>query len=228
MSNQSRAEEAATSTSTTQRVYVLLRQLLITGEISPGERLKVESLKARLDVGASPIREALSLLTSDQLVERLDQRGFRAAPISETNFHEILTLRCKLEQLALRSSIEHADTAWEEQLVLSHHRLAQGERRDVKDWEHHHKAFHRSLIDACDSPILLRFCDQLYDLNIRYRYLAARSTTYRKRNVSDEHKMIMEAAVARDVETASTLLDQHYRSTGDYLAGQMATFTESV
>ncbi|OED37618.1 GntR family transcriptional regulator [Chromatiales bacterium (ex Bugula neritina AB1)] len=219
------ADETAT-TSTTQRVAIVLRQLLITGEINPGERLKVESLKARLNVGASPIREALSLLTSDQLVERIDQRGFRAAPISEANFSEILTLRCKLEAMALRSSIERGQTHWEEQLVLSHHRLAQAERSNIKEWEIQHKAYHRSLIDACDSPILLRFCDQLYDLNIRYRYLALKSKIYKKRNVSDEHQRIMEAAVARDADTASRLLEEHYRSTGDYLAGQMAAFAE--
>ena len=62
------------ATSSTQRVFVELRDRIIQGDIAPGERLKVDSLKTLLNVGATPIREALSLLTSDQLVERLDQR----------------------------------------------------------------------------------------------------------------------------------------------------------
>lgn len=57
-----------------------------------------------LDMGASPICEALSLLTSDMLVERIGQRGFRAAPASPANFEEILKLRCTLEDMALRQS----------------------------------------------------------------------------------------------------------------------------
>ncbi len=62
--------------SATQRVFQILRHKIIIGEIPPGERLKVEELKTVLDTGATPIREALSLLTSDQLVERIVQRGF--------------------------------------------------------------------------------------------------------------------------------------------------------
>ena len=70
----------STNVSATQRVFNELRQQIIKGRIAPGEKLKIESLKVKLNTGTSPIREALSLLTSDQLVERIDQRGFRAAP----------------------------------------------------------------------------------------------------------------------------------------------------
>ncbi|MEV8469075.1 GntR family transcriptional regulator, partial [Fluviibacterium sp. DFM31] len=83
--------------SATQGAYQAIRQMIITGELAPGEKLKIEHLKDRMNTGASPIREALTLLVSDQLVERLDQRGFRAAPVSQENFGEILKLRCALE-----------------------------------------------------------------------------------------------------------------------------------
>ncbi len=74
-----------------------------------------------------------------------------------------------------------------------------------------------ALIGACDSPILLRFCDQLYSLNVRYRNLAGKSPDYAKRDVVEEHKNIFEAAIERDVDSASSLLTSHYRTTGDYL-----------
>jgi len=80
--------------SATQRTYRTIRRMIVTGEVRPGEKLKIEGLRLRLDTGASPIREALSLLTSEHLVERIDQRGFRAAPTSRKNFDEILLLRC--------------------------------------------------------------------------------------------------------------------------------------
>lgn len=207
--------------SSTQRVYESLRELLIFGDITPGERLKVDTLKLRLGVGASPIREALSLLTSDQLVQRLDQRGFRAAPVNRENFHEILQLRCQLEASALQSSIDKGDAAWEEQLVLVHYRLSTAERDDVAQWEQQHKRFHMALISACESPLLLRFCEQLYDLNIRYRMLAGKSLTYTARKISDEHERILEAATSRNRELAKELLLHHYSRTGEYLSEQL-------
>lgn len=207
--------------SATQRVYSALREQIIRAVIAPGERLKVEALKVQLETGTTPIREALSLLTSDQLVERIDQRGFRAASASKAHFQEILLLRCQLEDIALRKSISDGDSAWEERLVLSHHRLSQASRDNIDEFETLHKAFHLALIDACGSPILLKFCDQLYDLNIRYRFLAGKSTGYAKRDVTKEHDSILAAVIARDADNASGNLARHYITTGEFLTGQL-------
>ena len=111
-------ETASSDASSTQRSYRAIRKLIVECEIQPGEKLKIEGLRKRLDTGASPIREALSLLTSEHLVERIDQRGFRAAPTSRDNFDEILELRCDLEHMALRTSIANASEEWEESVVL--------------------------------------------------------------------------------------------------------------
>ena len=210
-----------TPVSTTQRVYEQLRQQIVQGAIAPGEKLKIDNLKSLLQVGASPIREALSLLTSDQLVERIDQRGFRAAAASQEHFREILMLRCQLDDIALRKSINAGDTEWEEQLVLAHHRLSQADRTDTHRWEQLHKAFHIALLQACGSPILLKFCDQLYDLNIRYRFLAGQSLQYGKRNVEREHAEILDAVLNRDADLAAKKLLEHYQRTGDFLADQV-------
>lgn len=208
------------SVSITQRVYDALRNKILVGEMPPGARLKVESLKEILDTGASPIREALSLLTSDQLVERLDQRGFRVAEVSGEQFREILGLRCSLEEMALRESIAKADAGWEDRLVLAHHRMVRTPREEVAAFEARHKDFHMALLSACSSPILLKFCDQLYDLNIRYRHLAGRTKSYPSRDVSKEHADILAAAVDRDAEFATVCLLQHYRRTGQFLGEQ--------
>ena len=69
-------EDVKTSESMTSRVYSLMRNDIISGALKPGMKLKVEQLRGQYKVGTSPIREALSLLTSDHLVERIDQRGF--------------------------------------------------------------------------------------------------------------------------------------------------------
>ncbi|MEO9825608.1 MAG: GntR family transcriptional regulator [Paracoccaceae bacterium] len=206
-------------TSATHKTYQALRGLIVTGDIKPGEKLKIEGLRKRLSTGASPIREALSLLTSDNLVERMDQRGFRAAPTSKQNFEEILMLRCALEDMALRQSIKERTQAWEENVVLSHHRMVRAQEQGDGAFEELHKAFHLALLANCEGPILLKFCSQLYDLNIRYRYLAGSALNYKRRDVSSEHQSIMEAAIAGDADAASAHLLSHYRETGAFLVG---------
>jgi len=207
--------------SSTQRAYLDLRAAIITGQISPGERLKVEALKDTLSTGASPVREALSLLVSDQLVERIDQRGFRVAKTDRGQFQEILNLRCKLEDMALRESMANGERDWEDALVLAHHHMTRTDRADTAAFEARHKDFHMALIAACGSPILMRFCGQLYDLNVRYRYLAGTAKAYGRRDVEAEHRAILNAAVERNIDKTSDLLRDHYRKTGEFLAELM-------
>lgn len=209
------------SESATQRAYLTLRRMIVTSEIAPGEKLKVDALKTRLSTGASPIREALSLLTSDHLVERIDQRGFVVSDCSKADFEDILKLRCSLEDLALRESMAAATNEWDEALLLSHHRMSRANRGDIEEFERHHKAFHMSLLANCKSQILLRLCDQLYDLNIRYRYLAGTSMNYGKRDVGREHAAILAAAMDRDADLTSERLMRHYRDTGRFLSDKL-------
>ena len=208
-------------TSATRATYLKLREMILTGVLPAGEKLKIEQLRKLLQTGASPVREALSLLTSDMLVERIDQRGFRAAPVGKANFDEILMLRCKLEETALRASIAKSDAAWEEGLVLAHHHMKKATKRNVEEFEVAHKAFHMALLANAELPMLERYCAQLYDLNIRYRYLAAGGASYQKRSVEAEHQGILDAALDRDADTATELLIDHYRRTGEYLSSQM-------
>ncbi|ETX11820.1 GntR family transcriptional regulator [Marinomonas ushuaiensis DSM 15871] len=205
------------------RVYQELRQKIIKGEFSPGERLKVETLKPLFDTGASPIREALSLLTSNKLVERIDQKGFRVSAVSAENFNEIFMLRCNLESLALRKSIELGDNAWEEKLVLLHHRLSRTSMADFDVWEPMHKSFHMCLLEACQSPILLSYCNNLYDQNIRYRFLAEKNSNYNSRDVRHEHDEVFNATINRKADLAVEILLRHYTDTGAFLRESFKT-----
>ena len=209
-------------TSATQKAYRAIRQMIVVCVLPPGEKLKIENLKSTLNTGASPIREALSLLTSDLLVERIDQRGFRVAAASRENFEELFSLRCSLEDMALRQCIANATDEWEENLVLCHHRLGRSVRDKKENFEECHKAFHTALLANCGSSILMKFCNQLYDLNVRYRNLAGQSSSYPLRDVTDEHASILQATLARDSDKASEELLTHYRLTGAFLAEQFS------
>ncbi len=206
--------------SATRAAYLSMRDMILKGTLPAGEKIKIENLRKLLDTGASPVREALSLLTSDMLVERIDQRGFRATPASPENFAEILNLRCVLEDMALRQSIANATPDWEERLVLAHHHMNRAVGAEA--FEDAHKVFHMTLLSNAAAPMTERYCSQLYDLNIRYRNLAASEVTYKRRDISAEHAQIFDAAIKRNADDASAALLSHYRLTGEYLAQQLS------
>ena len=204
-------------------VYDMMRQDILKGDLPPGEKLRVEYMRDRYGVGASPIREALNRLSVDGVVMRVDQKGFRVATVSVAELDELIKTRCWLEETAIRESIAAGDDAWEERLVLAFHRLSKAPRSAEQityainpDWEVLHRAFHLALIGACGSRWLISYCEQLNDLADRYRQLAAR-VTYPRRNELDEHKAIMDAAVNRDPDRAVEVLMDHYRRTAEII-----------
>jgi DNA-binding GntR family transcriptional regulator len=210
-------------------LYDRLRTDLLAGLHEPGGRLAIEALCERYATSQTPLREALNRLVADGLVQRREQRGFAVSEASAADLVEITRTRCWLEEIALRESIAAHDDAWEEALVLAHHRLARTPRSLREDrfednplWEPLHRAFHRALIAGCGSRWLLGFCDQLADQHHRYRRLSAPKAFARKRGVKGEHQALFEAAVAGDADLAVTLLHAHFERTARVILGDAA------
>ncbi|MFK8082457.1 MAG: GntR family transcriptional regulator [Granulosicoccus sp.] len=168
-------------------------------------------------------------MTSDYLVDRIDQRGFRVSQISQREYDELLRTRCWLEERALRESIVNSTHQSDEQLILANYRLSRiprsGENEDGlanADWEVAHKHFHTTLIACCGSTILIKYCTQLYDQNVRYRQLCV-STAYPDRDVTEEHSVICDAVIARDADLAVQLLLSHYENTSVFVRCELET-----
>jgi DNA-binding GntR family transcriptional regulator len=130
-----------------EQAHDRIRRDILNGELFPGDKLQIETVSDRYGIGIAPVREALNRLSSEGLVARKSQRGFFVAEISMDSLEELVKTRIWLESLALQKSIENGDEAWEEELVLSYHRLARTHRRIPaeagrelsEEWELRHK-----------------------------------------------------------------------------------------
>lgn len=226
---------AKSATATAASVlYEQMRRDILAGRLEPGRKLQIEALAEMYAVGQTPLREALNRLTSDGLVERRENRGFAVTSISAADLIEITKTRCWLEQVALRESIGAKSELWEEQLILAYHRLSKTPRSlsttqyDINpEWELRHHAFHSALIGACGSRWLLSFCEQLAEQLYRYRQLSVRRA-FPKRQEVDEHKAILDAALAGDAATVSGYLNAHYRKTADIILQDQSLFRDGA
>jgi DNA-binding GntR family transcriptional regulator len=199
-----------------------IRRAIMTGELQPNTRLKLDTLREQLgaNVSASPLREALSRLGAEGLVLIEDNRGYRVIPVSEKNMLEIATLRIDFELLALRNAILKGDSRWESEIIAAMYRLNKIDRADgapseqQDEWETAHRDFHLQLLSACDMPLLLGYCKTLHDLSDRYRRMFLTRNPY-DRNVKNEHGKIAEVTIARDADAACKLLKKHIERTAE-------------
>lgn len=207
----------------TEDVYEALRSDVLFGRRMPSSRLQLNEIAEQYGVSLSVVREAVTRLASEGLVEAAPQRGFRVQSISVEHLRDLTWVRVQLETLALRQSIAEGDVNWEANLVAAHHRLAVtpmylDDGTGSTEWMAAHGTFHTALVAAAGSPILERLRRQLYDASELYRYWVGNIPQHPVRpHVADEHRAIFEATLGRDADRAVALLAQHLEMTTRHL-----------
>ncbi len=210
-------------------IYERLKADILSARLEPGRKLQLRFLMEHYEAGQTPLREALNRLTTEDLVIGREQRGFFVKPISLEELGELTKTRCWVEGLALRESMGNATPAWEEALLVAHHRLERAPRslnpdrfESNPEWERLHRAFHAVLINGCGSRPLIGFCEQLADRLNRYRALSSRKA-FRVRKVTQEHADILKAVMDRNTAEAVRLLQQHYEQTAEFIRADLET-----
>lgn len=212
------AATATTEKTFAERAYRLLREDIVSGALKPRQKLKIEMLRERYNLGSGPLREALARLSGDFLVDILGQRGFIVAPYSASEAREIGDLRKLLEAETLALSIPNGDKKWEERVITTYHRLERIELADkqgvdrLAEWEALNGEFHDALVSACPSGWALRIRDMMFKQHERYRRLS-RIKTVLTRDIHLEHKALLDAALDRDVAAATQVIRSHVENT---------------
>jgi DNA-binding GntR family transcriptional regulator len=199
-----------------EAAYARLHSDILGGVLAPGMKLKLDALRERYDVSVNTLRETLSRLASDGLVEAEGQRGFTVVEASLNDLIDITQTRRLLECHAARLSLDNADLEWESRLVAAYHKLSTVEDRVESDpaahaqtLERYNREFHAALISGCGSRWLLHFHGMMYDQSLRYRMLAFRVKDFPRKQSRREHRQILDAALARDADTLVAVLGDH-------------------
>ncbi len=202
-----------------ERTYGQLREDILDGKLVPGEKLLVEHLKARYEVGGGTVREALSRLVSDAMVVAEGQRGFTVAPVSIEDLMDVTNVRVAIETDALRASVRLGDDFWRNRLRLAFEKLSvlelPLEEKNLRQWEQANMDFHGALLSACGSPWALRVVHQLTQHAERYRRFSVGLQV--GRNVHSEHQQIFDAAIAGQDARAALALEAHIRATPEMI-----------
>ncbi len=207
------AEPSAASETVGQAVWKRLRGDILAGRLAPGQKLRLDALRGDYGASVSTLREVLNRLVTEGLVLAEGQRGFEVAPISRADLVEIAELRLLLENHAIAEAFRTGTVEWEAQVVAAYHRLAAMERRmaegdtDVTEqWKLYDWEFHQALIAGCGSPVLMQAHGQVFEKYLRYQMIAL---SFRGEVAAEEHRALLNHALARDVRGAQEVLERH-------------------
>ncbi len=219
---------AAPGTTVGEQTYSRIRSDIVMGRLSPGRKLPLDRMRHTYGTSVSTLRELFSRLASEGLVVAEGARGFQVPTISSTNLREIASMRELLEGHGMRESFARGDIEWEGRVVAAHHMLASTESRmsageacPAETWRRYDWAFHLALVSACGSRVLLETYAGICDKFLRYQMIAA---VFRGQVAADEHRVLLECALARDWQRAQHTLASHVQD----CIGQMAAVIDAT
>jgi DNA-binding GntR family transcriptional regulator len=199
-----------------QTAYLTLRDAVLCGLFLPGEPVTLRSLTERLNLGAMPVREALTRLIAEGAFEALPNHSARVPLISAEEVRQIMVLRLQLESQALRSAADHLSKHRLDELELMAERMRRLDfPREVTEFARLNKQFHFGLyVEARNEPLLklieylwLRMASTVYAVGVFASLGAQRSRNAANQlQASHNHQRIISALRAHDVDAAVAAL----------------------
>jgi DNA-binding GntR family transcriptional regulator len=204
------------TTAMSEVAYERLRQAILNNLLPPGAKIVENEIGRTLGMSRTPIREALSRLMRDGLVEAIGLRGVRVSLVRSSELQEIYDVLAALESqaaalLARRPLKERrpAIAAMQAALTGMEDALA---RNDLPLWSDLDGRFHYALFEGCGSSRLARMASTEIDLGRRSRIL----TLHRRKNLEQsnvEHSAILRAVRSGAPEEARQAMLAHRERT---------------
>jgi DNA-binding GntR family transcriptional regulator len=215
---------AAQSKTRQDDAYQRIRADVLAGRLKPGQKLPFAELSENYPFSVGVLREALSRLVEQGLVDNEPQRGYFVTPISRTDLLNLTVARREIETLTLRHAMANGDFVWESEVLAAHHRLAttsfhaSGDTSRIgEEWAEAHSVFHETLLSGSENPRLTAIATQLRASAELYRRWSLPLGHGESRDIAQEHKAIVDAVLAHDVELAVRLLTEHINLTTNLL-----------
>ena len=158
----------------TERAYAQLREALMGGTFSPGQRITIRTIAAALGISPTPAREALGRLVAERALEFGANRTVFVPKLTPSKVREIYKLRFALETMAAEAAVPAFDGA--QCAALERQQLEIGGAMDRKDYKAvlvENEKFHFALYRASGLPIVCTLIESLWlqigpSLNLLY------------------------------------------------------------
>jgi len=194
------------------RVYRALLESIVSGQIESGTQLRPEIIARRLEVSATPVREAMQQLEGDGLVTRLPYQGWFVREFTTQQIRELYEFRAAMEAFGARLACERIT---EEEIADLRHQQSVGEKAlaagDTDAYRVYNQNLHDSIMRAARNSYLSSVMGQL---RLQSAMLSAKTIRIAGRpfRAIEEHGHLIEVIAKRDGAAAEQLIRAHILS----------------
>lgn len=191
--------------------YERLRSAIIRAELQPGSLIEERDMMERLDIGRTPLREALQRLAQEDLVLAVPQRGYFVSATSAADFFQLSEFRDHSEVLAIRNAAVRITDQQLERLKAIIDEAREGVAAKIMDQDWHlgiDEQLHKLVAEASGNRYLAQALNRLYALSVRSLYVARVPVTLLFEEL-DNFNDIYDALAAHDPDRAEQAMRQH-------------------
>ena len=210
-------EQRVVSVTRKDQVYTILRQAIISSQLSPGEAIRKELVAAQLGVSRTPVSDAINRLADEGLVEIYPQTGTFVARLWLDKIETAQFVRVALETAAIRRAAERAtpETIARFRQNLERQRKA-ADRQDFEQFYELDEALHDLICDAAGLVGLREIASKERSQIDRVRRLLLHYET-RMIETLVEHEAIIAAIAEKDPDRAAKTMEAHIAQMGKML-----------
>ncbi len=202
-----------------------IEEEIATGVLPPGTHLDEIELAQRFGVSRTPIREALSLLAGEGLLEIRPRRGAVVANVTPRRLIEMFEVMAEIEAMCARLASRRITEQELEELTSAHQECMEAaEKKDADLYFYANEKFHRAIYVAAQNQFLLEQATSLQRRLRPYRRLQLR-VRHRIQNSLREHQGILDAIREGNVSGAAQLMQGHVTIQGERFTDLLATLS---
>jgi DNA-binding GntR family transcriptional regulator len=192
-----------------------LRESISRGDLVPNQRLIETDISNEFNASRATVRAALAELTTEGLVERIQNRGARVRAVSVAEAVEIIEVRAALEALCAAKAAELVtDDDIDELQTLARTMTEAVTSGDLLQYSERNKTLHRRLVELSRQETAAGMIARLRGQSVRHQFRLVMQPGRPSVSLS-EHVHIIDAVCARDPERAAAVMERHMKSVAD-------------
>jgi DNA-binding GntR family transcriptional regulator len=206
-------------------VYGQLCELILEGNLAPGESITVSSIAKAFDVSPMPVREAISRLMAAGALTVVSGRSIGVPQLDKTVFTDLRNVRLEIEALSLRWAIRNGTEAFHEDLGSKLSAMISAEQKgEVKGFIRANYEFHFAIYRQADSPTLLETISNIWLRINPYFHLLQQFGHYKISN--DQHREMVDGITKKDETKAVEALRDDINSAYTTMVAQLGAQTK--
>ena len=189
------------------QAYNIIKEKIVRCEYAPGMILSEERLQEDVHASRTPIRDALSRLEQDGLIQIMPKKGIMVSVLSIGEINKIFEVRLLVEPYVLRNY----GYLLNDEVLMDYYEqfeqmLKEGDHGDFYEID---DEFHKAIMAVLPNQYLLATYERIHNQNLRFRVMTGRDSSTRLKATHNEHLAIVRACLKKEWEEAAVAMEHH-------------------